>query len=707
MRGRKHLKEKTYEEFCKEFIDISDKLGRPLRVVEITSYGLPTSRWYISNCPDESVANYNQFLSYLGLKPRYEISKEYTIDAILKKYEELKRPLKMSDFANPIGDEIGISTIKNHWGNLNKMKEDLNLPITQENMMDKQKTIEVLKNDIIKMCKYIKESEGRMIINLREDVKCYDWCSSLGTYQKIFKKELGMTLGEFIKTIGFIPTDSGRGMNYTFEDGEITTSKYEFLFSTNLRRCSLVYGESYLRDVPYGDFIKEYNGRMNCDYVINYCNKITYIEIAGMLKDCQNTYKNKPIKNSTKKEEYRLKLLEKERMLIENGFEYKILFPNDFNDGNNISIINELFNNGRYNLINVSDNDMGQLINYNSIKRSYVKEGIWDINYNHLLKFYEENGHCDCKELVGWIYKQRENVKRDNLSYEKKEKLKEINFIFDLYEYKWEQNYNSLKQYKQKYGNCLVPQHKREFSGLAAWVSNQRARYNKGKLLNNKIDKLNNIGFNWEPIKNIEDNWEENYKELINYLNTFGDVNVPIRYKVNGLRLGEWTNTQRRACRRGRMCKERVKKLEDLGFIWNNWDKSWEEMFDELINYKEKHGSFSIPREKQYNKLSGWVGTQRKKYKNGSLPQDKINKLDSIGFLWDMKEEQWEEMNQLLREYKRINGNCLVPQGYKENPSLGKWVNRQRLEYRNGKLAKHRYQKLVVIDFTWDVKRCL
>ena len=35
-----------------------------------------------------------------------------------------------------------------------------------------------------------------------------------------------------------------------------------------------------------------------------------------------------------------------------------------------------------------------------------------------------------------------------------------------------------------------------------------------------------------------------------------------------------------------------------------------------------------------------------------------------------------------LEQFRDINGHCLVPKRYKDNPSLGNWVNKQRQNYR-------------------------
>ena len=62
----------------------------------------------------------------------------------------------------------------------------------------------------------------------------------------------------------------------------------------------------------------------------------------------------------------------------------------------------------------------------------------------------------------------------------------------------------------------------------------------------------------------------------------------------------------------------------------------------------------------------------------------------------------WDERLQQLEEYKAIHGNCRVPQKYKENPSLGHWVNTQRKRFKSGKLSDERIAQLEAIGLEWE-----
>ena len=55
----------------------------------------------------------------------------------------------------------------------------------------------------------------------------------------------------------------------------------------------------------------------------------------------------------------------------------------------------------------------------------------------------------------------------------------------------------------------------------------------------------------------------------------------------------------------------------------------WDDLFDELVEYKNKHGDCSVPK-----RLKGrnWVDYQRKARKLGRLSSERVGKLEALGF---------------------------------------------------------------------------
>lgn len=264
----------------------------------------------------------------------YNLSKKEIIKEIYALQTKLNRPLMYDDFRGKSKDGVKMAYIKRYWGTLNGMKKELGLQITQENMKEKSKTIDEIKQIIKNICDKVKNNENRIVISWKdfdEDPNS----PNAGSLMTILKRNCGISLREYLLELGFQMQDSGSGISYTFSDGERTTSRYEYQFSNFLRsHLNLSYDKDYFRDVKYKDFINSVQNNINCDYKI-YCNKVVYVEIAGILNNHTKYYKNNiEIYNSKSREKYRLSLMRKEELLKDNNLDYFILFPEDLTDDN-------------------------------------------------------------------------------------------------------------------------------------------------------------------------------------------------------------------------------------------------------------------------------------------------------------------------------------------------------------------------------------
>ena len=79
-------------------------------------------------------------------------------------------------------------------------------------------------------------------------------------------------------------------------------------------------------------------------------------------------------------------------------------------------------------------------------------------------------------------------------------------------------------------------------------------------------------------------------------------------------------------------------------------------------------------------RLGSWVGQQR--HYIDKLTSESKQRLDALGFIWDMLTEKWEEGFGKLLQFKEREGHCKVAVRYKEgNYRLGSWVGVQRLTH--------------------------
>ena len=129
--------------------------------------------------------------------------------------------------------------------------------------------------------------------------------------------------------------------------------------------------------------------------------------------------------------------------------------------------------------------------------------------------------------------------------------------------------------------------------------------------------------------------WEESFKALIAYKAEFGDCLVPLRFTYQGLNLGRWVFTQRRT--KEILSAERIKRLDDLGFVWVPHAQQWEKNYNALVAYKAEFGDCLVPQGLTYQgtKLGSCVGTQRKTKEK--LSSERIQRIDDLGFVWRVR----------------------------------------------------------------------
>ena len=147
-------------------------------------------------------------------------------------------------------------------------------------------------------------------------------------------------------------------------------------------------------------------------------------------------------------------------------------------------------------------------------------------------------------------------------------------------------------------------------------------------------------------------------------------------------------------------------------------ERAWNDLHRLLVEYEAEHGNCLVPQHYPDNKALGkWVGNQRTQYrlrregKHSFLTEERIKLLEDLGFEWSPQDNSWNDLHRLLVEYEAEHGNCLVPQHYPDNKALGKWVDKQRTQYRlrrEGKqtpLTEDRIKLLDEVGFVWSVKK--
>lgn len=191
----------------------------------------------------------------------------------------------------------------------------------------------------------------------------------------------------------------------------------------------------------------------------------------------------------------------------------------------------------------------------------------WIARYEHLNAYYELFGHSNVpvtfpdKRLAQWVVKQR--ARKNSLKNWQIKKLNDLNFDFTPFNSAWNEYYILLKKYKQTFGHTNVPQNNidKEYKNLGNWCSKQREKYNKKKLPENRVKKLNDISFDWGKKTT---SFDQMLNDLLRYKEEFGNYNVPRSYG----KLGQWVYKQH--YRKSELPKDKLSILRHIGFFNNH-----------------------------------------------------------------------------------------------------------------------------------------
>lgn len=251
---------------------------------------------------------------------------------ILLDYESrLGRPLVRSDINSKT---LGFSNIviNRLYGTFDNCKKEIGLKKT---IIINYVDFNVYKSKLDYAINEIKKNNNTGYITW-DDLSKYDIKNK--SIVKAFKRE-NMDFYAYLKSNGLMINTSLFSFHYTFDDGERILSNYEYLFSSLLKDNGFKYNVDYYKDYMYSLFT-DIKGRFTCDYYINN----VVVEIAGIIDNKDNNWKNKDYK-SKKKNDYRDNLLHKINKLDELNIPYILLFSDDFSNENYKSSINKLFDN--------------------------------------------------------------------------------------------------------------------------------------------------------------------------------------------------------------------------------------------------------------------------------------------------------------------------------------------------------------------------
>ena len=199
----------------------------------------------------------------------------------------------------------------------------------------------------------------------------------------------------------------------------------------------------------------------------------------------------------------------------------------------------------------------------------------------------------------------------------------------------------------------------------------------------------------------------------------------PMRGNKIERELAKWCSRQRVLFKQNRLSKERIKKLNELNFIWiaNGSDfETWMKYYNDLIAFRKQNPNrwptFSRGAPKEEHPLGKWVAHQRQKNKQHKLEEKRLELLKNINFDFEPMSDinkRWLKNYNLSIAYFKKKGfwpKYINPKAYAlklgytaEEWEIGRWCWMQRMEFKRRKLSQEKVKMLNEVNFDWQKEK--
>jgi hypothetical protein len=188
----------------------------------------------------------------------------------------------------------------------------------------------------------------------------------------------------------------------------------------------------------------------------------------------------------------------------------------------------------------------------------------------------------------------------------------------------WHRFFQELTTYKGERGH-LHPTFD-ENQTVARWLYSQRKAFRDRTLRSDRMKLLQELGvsFHMWDVK-----WDDRFDELQMYRIEHGDLHVP--GTLPGL--GTWITNQRRVYWGGSLARDRILRLEGIGFSWRAHTMPNERAVPAAAQFQQKHGHMRVPKDTM-RELFVWMSNQVADYKAGRLSLEMQRQMERIGVNW-------------------------------------------------------------------------
>lgn len=274
-------------------------------------------------------------------------------------------------------------------------------------------------------------------------------------------------------------------------------------------------------------------------------------------------------------------------------------------------------------------------------------EKSWADRYDQLVKWIESNGDepdgssMDSAEgeLGSWVKSQRAAFNRGSMADHRVQSLQEIGgWSWNRKDDGWTIAYQQVATWYEDNNGAHPPfgSTDREKKRLYQWVQSRRVEYRSGQLADERIAALESIqGWSWEA---THDAWQNGFALAKDWYAKHSRHPSSRATEREEAKVRNWVHFQRRLKKNNEIPEERELALESIpGWSWHPKQDAWNNAYNNAKAWyakTDRHPSQNSE-DTAEKTLCGWIGTQRKARKRGTLSGEHEAALDAIdGWKW-------------------------------------------------------------------------
>jgi superfamily II DNA or RNA helicase len=263
-----------------------------------------------------------------------------------------------------------------------------------------------------------------------------------------------------------------------------------------------------------------------------------------------------------------------------------------------------------------------------------LKDARWEESFRQIEEFAALHGYFPGRGDPGgdWVVNQRALYRKGALSLSpaRIRRLEELDgWVWHVSDAEWDNMYSQVAAFIKHHGR--LPTLKSSDGGVGQWVANQRVAYGRGGLDSDRVERLEKLDdWAWHA---DDAKWGKMYNQVAQFIKHNNRLpRMPFESEGEP-KLYRWVTKQRSNYSKLDPARaERLKKLP--GWVGDARDAKWEEIYSQVVEYIKVNGSLPVQSEGQ---LGNWVAVQRQFYRKGILSTDRIERLESLGDIWEWK----------------------------------------------------------------------